>query len=238
MTTPKKEEFPSNSKTVQRKKRVERAKQSVPVRSEEELLEEGIEMAERKLIKPVHKARVKKKNFFQKAGASLFGSSEGVGQYLIFDVLLPAAKSTIQDLVTNGIEMLLFGDVSHRGRGSYGGKPVVRYGSYFKGSRDSYGRNASARERREYTRVPSFHNRLDGISFETRGEAEEVLDHLVMLLDEYEEISIADFYDAAALSNLSQLSDNAWGWTTLNRARIMHTSAGFEIDFPRPIQLD
>lgn len=238
-------DYPSNSKLEQQKRKVKRLKQSVPMRTDDELLEGAKELVKHKMISPVGRtAKIRKKNIFQKMAASLFGQGQsGVGNYILLDVLIPAAKDTIQDMVTTGIEMMLFGESTGRTRRRHSNdKSYITYGSYFRqpgrGRGNNYTTGVRDARRNDYIRVEPFYNRLDGISFESRGEAEEVLDALVNLLEEYEEVSIADFYDISGLSNMSEYTDNAWGWTSLGQARITHTRAGWEIDFPRPIQLD
>lgn len=228
------EDYPSNTLHEQKKKRVLKAKMSVPMRDEDELVGGGKEMVERKPIKPnIRPPRVKKKSFLQRMGETFLGEDTGnVGQYIIGEVLIPAAKSTIQDMVSGGIEMLLFGESGGRSRSRRDrGKTVVSYGSYFK--KDRYDRDS-----RETRRVPGYHNRLEGIVFESRGEAEIVLDGLVDLLDEYETVSIADFYELAGIENMIEFTDNGWGWQNLSRARVIHTRDGFEVEFPRPERLD
>ena len=73
--------------------------------------------------------RTKKKTIWDKIHEE-FISEDGksVGDYIVLDVLVPAIKKTISDIITNGIDMLLFG--SSRSRG---GTTVSRipYGSYY-----------------------------------------------------------------------------------------------------------
>lgn len=234
------ENYPPNTKATQTtRKRAAKKGVAVPVREntpeEKDMMAFGEEetRAKPKINRP--KVRIKKKSAFQKFLGSIIGgdSGENVGEYILSDVLVPAAKSTIQDMVTSGIEMLLFGETSgrrgvrrDRDRGT-----KVSYGSYFKNDRYD-------RDRRETRRVPGYHNRLEGISFESRGEAETVLDALVDLLDEYESVSIADFYEQASLENMIEFTDNGFGWTNLARARVIRTRDGYEIEFPRPQRLD
>ena len=230
------EDYPSNSKTVQKRKKVLKARMSVPMREDvPEQTVEKLDEAEKKaqVRAMVNRPKIRKKSFFQKLASSIIGeeSGENVTDYILQEVLIPAGKSTIQDMVTSGIEMLLFGETSGR-RGSRRdrehGRTIVSYGSYYKSDRD----------RREYKRVPGYHNRLEGISFESRLEAEVVLEGLVDLLDEYESVSIADFYELASLENMIEFTDNGWGWNNLARARVIRTRDGYEIEFPRPQRLD
>jgi len=233
------EDYPPNTTAVRTtRKRAAKMGVAVPMREETPEEKEMMVFADEEVkVKPKIKrpiVRVKKKSWIQKLLGSIIGgdSGEGVGDYILTDVLVPAAKSTIQDMVTSGIEMLLFGETSGARRGVHRDRDrgtKVSYGSYFKDDR---------RDRRDSRRVPGYHNRLEGISFESRGEAESVLDALVDLLDEYENVSIADFYEQASIENMIEFTDNGWGWTNLARARIIRTRDGYEIEFPRLQRLD
>ena len=45
----------------------------------------------------------------------IFGENmNSVGGYIIWEVLIPAAKAAINDMVANGIEMLLYGDTARK----------------------------------------------------------------------------------------------------------------------------
>lgn len=235
------EDLPSNSKHVQKKTRAQQ-KVRLPVamrdEREEELAAEGQELAEKGLLKAnIIRPRVRKKGFLQRISEAIFGSgTENVGQYILSDVLVPAAKTTIQDMVTSGIEMLLFGETTGRRRSHRdGGKRS--YGSYFNMSRDRYGSRDDYR-RHEVRRVPGYHNRLDDISFEGRDDANLVLEMLEERLEEYGQVSIADFYEIAGLEAISEFTDHGWGWTNLSRAQVVRTKAGYEIDFPKPKELE
>jgi hypothetical protein len=55
------------------------------------------------------------KKFIDTAVETLFSSdkTDSVSGYIVHDVLVPAIKSTLSDMVQGGIEMLLFGERSH-----------------------------------------------------------------------------------------------------------------------------
>lgn len=161
--------------------------------------------------------------------------SEDVGDvktYLIYDVLVPAIKENIVDLITSAAGMIFFGEASRRPRkpanGGNGSK--INYGGYFAGG-----------ERREkmpnYARSRIAHN-FDDVIFETRGEAELVLDGMLEILNsEYKQVTVADFYDLAGMS--TTFTDNKFGWTDLRGARVTGSpSRGYYIDLPRCISLE
>jgi len=45
--------------------------------------------------------------------------AESLGDYIMFDVLVPTIKNTITEIVTNGVEMILFGDERPSSRREY-----------------------------------------------------------------------------------------------------------------------
>ena len=85
--------------------------------------------ADNKKIEPVAKGTVKKKSEFRKLG-NIFISEDApsVKSYIFLDVLVPAIKKAIADIVTNGINIILYGDA---GKGKQnGGASKVSYRSY------------------------------------------------------------------------------------------------------------
>ena len=77
-------------------------------------------------------------------------------------------------------------------------KPLDRGGNFSRGSRARHD--------------------FDDILFESRGEAEDVLSHLVDLTIDYGVASVADFYDLSGIE--SQFTDNKYGWTNLRDAEV------------------
>ena len=171
-----------------------------------------------------------KKSFGQKLSESFLGDdARSVGEYIINDVLVPAFKSTLSDMVGGGIEMLLFGE-----RRSRGGSTIYR-------DRDRsyipYNRLQSrySRDDREPIRLNRSRMDLDDIIIETRGEAEEVLSNLVDLIENYDVVSVSDYYDLVGIE--SNFTDNKWGWTNLRDASVERTRKGYCIRLPRPKEI-
>lgn len=188
---------------------------------------------EKKIEKVVTGTVTKRKRSLAKRFADIF-FTEDVGDvktYLIYDVLVPAIKENIVDLITSAAGMIFFGEASRRTRKSPGGNgSKVNYGSYFSGG-----------ERREkmpnYARSRVAHN-FDDVIFETRGEAELVLDGMIEILNsEYKQVTVADFYDLAGMS--TTFTDNKFGWTDLRGSRVIGSpSRGYYIDLPRCVSLE
>lgn len=156
--------------------------------------------------------------------------------YILHDVLIHAAKTMICEAVGWGgiAEMLLFGDKKgsrvrrENGRNvitNYNG--VVHKSSLTRDTRDT---------RREMSRTGRARHNFDEIVLETRGEAEEVLSHLVDLTLDYGMASVADLYDLVDIP--SNFTDNNFGWTDLRNASVSRVRGGYLINLPRVQALD
>ena len=165
--------------------------------------------------------------------------TRSVGNYIINDVLIPAAKNLICDVVGWGgfAEILLFGDkrggARSRGGRSSNSRSYTSYGSYYRSSdRDSRDRG----DRRDISKTGRARHDFDEIIIETRGEAEEVLAHLVDLTVDYDQATVADFYDLVGVN--SSFTDNKYGWTDLSRVNVTRVRDGYIINLPRTKILD
>lgn len=164
----------------------------------------------------------RKKSLGKKFTETFLGDEvQNVRQYVIFDVLLPAAKATLSDMVSQGLEMLLFGEGSRRGSNTRrdGGRSYVSYSNYYKSDRQPNKVNRRA-----------AHN-FDDIILETRGEAEEVLDNLVDLTVDYGYATVADLYDLVGISH--NYTDRKWGWDNLNGATAKRVRDGYLLVLPK-----
>lgn len=190
-----------------------------------------LDKREERKVEKVTKGTVtrKRKTLGKKMSESFFGDDgKGVLHYVIYDVLIPAAKSTISDMVSGGIEVLLFGDTKGRNVKRDKGKSFVSYSSYYNGISDKRDRD---RDRSSRAR----HN-FDDIVFETRGEAEEVLSCLVDLIEDYGMASVGDYYDLAGIT--SNFTDDKYGWDNLSSASVSRDRNGYVINLPKTRMLD
>lgn len=187
-----------------------------------------LEIEPRKVEKVITGNLIKrKKSFLDKFSETFFGDdTKSVGSYIVWDVLLPAAKNTISEMVSTGIEMLLFGEARGDRTRRDKGRSYVSYSSI-------YGRGRS--ERQEPLRNRARH-KFDDIIIESRGEAEEVLSGLVELIENYDVASVADFYDLVGAT--SDYSDNKYGWDNLSRASVTRVREGYILVLPKPLALD
>lgn len=168
--------------------------------------------------------KTKKKSEISKLKGSLIAEDAAtIKSYLVTDVLLPALKNTIEDLVTNGIRMLLRGDTA--ARKSSGGSSKISYNRMYDRRDDRPSTNYRSRNVYDY----------DDIILETRGEAEAVIDRLCEAIDTYGQASVGDLNDL--VGRTGNYTDNDYGWTNLRSARAVRTRDGYVLDLPdvRPL---
>ncbi|MDX9917307.1 MAG: hypothetical protein RBT15_04750 [Gudongella sp.] len=176
----------------------------------------------------------KKKTVIDKFKESFLGESENLGDYIMYDVLVPAFRDTISDMGFGVIERLFGNGRSRHGRGSNivrdRGRSYVSYNAQ-NSRRDSRDRD----DRRELDRNSRARHDFENIVFTNKWEAEDVLAHMVDIVLEYNEVPVRAFYE---LSNMdSDYTDENYGWTNLRDAYVDRTRNGYIIVFPptRPL---
>lgn len=147
-----------------------------------------------------------------------------VKDYIVEDVLIPTIKRAFYDIVCNGTGMLL-GERNH-GRG--GQANHVSYRAYYDRQDDrKVGSGGNGRSKVNYS--------YNDLIFSSRGDAEVVLERMYELLDHFDAVSIADLFDLAGES--CSYTDNKYGWTNLDDARVQPVRGGYIIDLPRATTL-
>ena len=204
---PREEGFPKNSK----------------FKREAELKEE-----KREVTSIVSSAKRKKKGFGKKLEETfLEDDTKNVGSYILYDVLIPAAKAMISDMVTGGIEMLLFGERKISGGRRDVGRGYTNYGSF--------SRNDVRNEKRELSRLARSRHDFDDILFDTRGEADLVLSYMSDDIRQYGEVSVATFYGLCGLE--CTFADENYGWTDIRGSGVRRDRQGYCLILPRPVAL-
>ena len=201
---------------------------NVPTRPEGSYPGNSDRAKEKKEIVSVAKARVKRESTAKKViGEIIREDAHSVGETVLWDVIIPTVKNLISDTVTRGIESMLYGgDSRPRSRSSYSD-----YSGYSrpKGTRD---RPAERRERRSARHAEPERNE---IIFDTRSDANDVIDRMSDLIDQYGQVSLADLN--ALIGASSNFIDDNWGWTDMGSFDVRQVRDGFMLTHDEPQSL-
>lgn len=178
--------------------------------------------------KVIAKAKVQKKSAIKEALRTFFVRDlPEIAEHLVVDVAIPAAKNAITDMVTQGIQQLLYGEVDTRRR------PTSGYTSYSSSSRHDRG-NAYYRPResdRRVQRQPKPTN-VEDLVFDTRGDAVDVIEYVAEQIEEYGQVSVADLMSSVGIQ--PRYTDERWGWTTTDAFEIRQIREGWLVSADRP----
>lgn len=142
--------------------------------------------------------------------------------YAKHNVIGPGIRRLIFDAFMGALSMMFFGDARGYISNSTGGRTG--------GGSRGYDRIYDSRDRRSDRRRSSLE--VSDILFETREDAERVLDRLYSDLERYGKVRVADLYSAAGVSGNSIWTDNNYGWFNLDRAQPYPTAEGWQLDLP------
>lgn len=191
------------------------------------------EVEEKNIEKVISGTAVSRKKPLGRKIADTFtgDDAKSVGHYLLFEVMLPAAKNLIFDVITQGSERTLFGDVRGRIRPTQQG--AGRRNDYV-----PYNQAASkpvGPERTMSSRGRATHD-FDEIILPDRGEAQAVIDGMFETLQRYQVVTVADLYALVGISG--NFTDNKYGWDDLSGASILRIRGGYLLDLPKAELLD
>jgi len=149
-----------------------------------------------------------------------------MGVYIWHNIAIPKLRVFVDEFLTSAVHAITGGN----SRGSQqSGKSSYNYNSRYVSSsgRDDY-------RRYDYDRVD--YNYRD-ITFESRGDAERVLDILKDDLDEYKTVSVSDLYDRAGVP-YNNRQGRKYGWCDLRGSDIVSVRDGWAIKMPPVMPLD
>ncbi len=171
-------------------------------------------------------AKTRKKGEMQKfADVFIAEDATNVKSYILMEVIVPAVKKAISDIVTTGIDMILYGEAGRSKRNN--SAPKVSYRQYYNQSSDQVRAGSGNRRSIDY----------DDILFDTRGDAETVLDAMQDIIGQYGTVSIADLYELAHVPN-DNFTLNRYGWANLNGSQAVRVRDGYILKLPRAVPLN
>jgi hypothetical protein len=187
------------------------------------------DLSEKKVEKTIKgKAKVKKKSEAKKfADVFISEDIQNVKSYIVLDVLIPAVKKAISDIVSTGIDMILYGGESAKANKSTSSR--ISYRSYYDNPRNN------DRNIRNSSRTLSGYS-YDDVILDNRSEVDEVLERMDELIATYGIVSVADLYDLVGIT--CNYTDNKYGWTNIKNASVVRVREGYLLKMPKAAPLD
>jgi len=178
---------------------------------------------ERPKVEPVVAAtRAKKKGKLSQI--FLAEDVENVKSYIIMDVLIPAIRKAIYDVITEGASAFL-GTSSTPKKGTTASK--ISYREY-------YQQSEKPRDPRSNVQRYSY----DDVEVNSRGEAEDVLASMSDLIRRYGCVSVLDLYDLANITSTNYTDEN-YGWMDIRNSDVIRMSNGkFRLKLPKAMPLN
>lgn len=149
---------------------------------------------------------------------------DSVKEYVVSNIMIPAFKKLVSDIVRDGIDMLLYGESGRRKDGC-GNSDYVSYSRYYDRKDDRHS-EPRARTRFDY----------NDIIFETRGDAERVRSQMMDIIDTYGFVTVADLYDLSDLD--APYTSNKYGWRSLRSAESVRGRDGYLLKLPKALPID
>lgn len=184
-----------------------------------------------KRVTKVVKGPVKTKTNEVRKFADIFISEDidNVKNYIFMDVLVPAIKKAIYDIVTNGIDMFLYGGTGKNRNTSASGK--VSYRNYYerkdtppyRGSENNMNRNSFS---------------YDDIVFSNRGDAEAVKQQMQDVIVRYGVVTVADLYEMADPNLTAPYTSCKYGWMDVSNADTVRVRDGYILKLPKAVPID
>ena len=203
-------------------------------RSKELAAQEQAQASEKKMQKVV-KGNVKTRSNDGRKLANIFISEDAanVKSYIFMDVLVPAIKKAVSDIVRDGIDMILYGESGGRDRGRSRSGDRVSYRSYYD---DRDRRGSRYDDDRRGARSGGGRFDYDDIIFETRGDAERVKDNMLDTCEHYGVVTVLDMYDMAALT--APPTAGRYGWMGLRYIDVQRVRDGYILKLPKAMPID
>ena len=189
------------------------------------------ETAVEKKVEKVISGTAKRKPDAARKFTSLFapGDMSSIKEYIVMDIVVPAIKKMVSEIIRNGTDMLMYGE-SGRSKNYNGNSDKVSYRSYYGSNNSSNNHSSNA------TRTRSVFD-YDNIVIPTRQEAEEVIRRMDEIIEIYQMVSVADLYDLCGVTDHNYMNAK-YGWMNIRTAEAVRVRDGYILKLPRAMPLD
>lgn len=182
-------------------------------------------------------ARARKLPWYRKAAQSFVAEdAQTIGDYILVDILMPAVKNAIRDIIVGGTERTLFGPGARGApRGSIGGLRGNQ-----RSIREKYQEVAAAESARrqghsQYTEPRASTFDYKEIVFDTRQDALDAVNALVSRVARYGNATVKDLYDTCGIS--AEYTAHGYGWYNLDDADVRQFRGAWLLELPQPVPL-
>lgn len=161
--------------------------------------------------------------------------NKSVGDYVVFDVLVPAVKKTMVDMVTTFINTLFYG--SGRAPQGQGGYPngQVSYNRYYQQSAPPRTYDTRYSTPANNSRLTVFDYRY--LNWPSKDQADFVLNQLRDILITYSIVRVSDVFDLGGQQ--CPYTAERYGWTNLMNAQSYRGQDGlWYLDLPKAMPID
>ena len=176
-------------------------------------------------------AEIKKDTFWDKFKKAWFGENvENAGEFMLFEIGIPAVKATLSDMISNGVEVLLFGESSGRHTRSRS-KESSGYTGMYKRERD---RDRDARDMRR-SDTGYVWEQVEPMS---QRDCMSVIAEMKDWAYDNEYVTVGELLDMMKASSLAVHTDDNRGWYSEdlkgNACSCYAVRGGYLLDLPRP----
>lgn len=176
--------------------------------------------------KPDVQAVVVKKSGFQKFSeeTNFKENAKNAGQFILRDVILPALKKTIDDIVCGGIKTMLYGENANI-RNMSNNNGHIPYSSI------STGQNGRA----TYVSNSTRRAMNDNVAFLSKTDAIDALEYLSDVVREDGQCTVAQLYELGHTT--PDYTDHYYGWKDLRGVDVVPYLDKWILSLPKPILL-
>lgn len=172
-------------------------------------------------------------SFWSKVFVGIKPASGQTMKGFIFDeIVTPLIQRAVVEGVTGAINYLVKGDVyADRKNNNSFGKSYINYNGISSGKSNANGS--------QY--VYSGKNsgmEIENVWFESRVDAQRVLDEMQSVIAGYDILTVNGFYDIIGRTNIIDPSNEKFGWSDLRNAYITASRGGWVIHLPHPMPID
>lgn len=169
---------------------------------------------------------------------------EDVGSYVLKDVLIPTIIDGVANAGKAAIDGICYGESKPGSASKYGNQKTnystSGYGSMTRSSGNAGGVVASGGRGSRQNDISRSRRGFEPIKLSSRRDAENVLKYLQDIVDQYDNVSVSEYYEAfdnESISALARYTDLNYGWFDLSDVEILHIPGGWVIDLPDPVRL-